>query len=197
MFDWLKRTRRSSSLPLTKTLPIDPALFEQGGVSLYEALSKHWALSDPNAYTRRGASADALRSSASRYEQKAGFRGSYRASERRLCRRILTLKWLSRLSGWDRTSSSSCAIAARCAEPEIPIARGMRVRVAYYHVAKSSPHVCEVPSLSRTRRVMKLFEVSGSHAPGLAAPDGQSSRRPCAMLKLRQQIRPFGCGVAT
>lgn len=58
MFDWLKRRKRSSRLPSTKTLPIDPALFEQGGASLYEALSNHWALSDPNTYTRRGTSAD-------------------------------------------------------------------------------------------------------------------------------------------
>jgi hypothetical protein len=58
VFDWLKRTKRPSRLPSTKTLPIDPALFEQGGPSLYEALSNHWALSDPNTYTRPGTSAD-------------------------------------------------------------------------------------------------------------------------------------------
>jgi hypothetical protein len=58
MFNWLKRTKRPSGLRSTKALPIDPALFEQGGASLYEALSTHWALSDPNTYTPRGMSPD-------------------------------------------------------------------------------------------------------------------------------------------
>lgn len=39
-------------------MPIDPALFEQGNTSLYEALSIYWASSDPNTYTRRDTSAD-------------------------------------------------------------------------------------------------------------------------------------------
>lgn len=58
MFDWLKRSKRSTGLRSTKTLPIDRALFEQRGAGLYEALSTHWALSDPSNYTRRGTSRD-------------------------------------------------------------------------------------------------------------------------------------------
>lgn len=58
MFGWLKRTKRPSVLRPTGTAPIDPALFEQGGTSLYEALSTHWALSDPNTYMRRSTSKD-------------------------------------------------------------------------------------------------------------------------------------------
>lgn len=39
-------------------LPIDPALFEQEGAILYEALSTHWASSDPDIYTRCASSTD-------------------------------------------------------------------------------------------------------------------------------------------
>lgn len=57
MFGWLKISKRLSVSRPTRTLPIDPALFEQGGTSLYEALSTHWASSDPT-YTRYVTSAD-------------------------------------------------------------------------------------------------------------------------------------------
>jgi hypothetical protein len=39
-------------------MPLDPALLDQGGRRLYEALSIHWASSDPNTYTRRDARTD-------------------------------------------------------------------------------------------------------------------------------------------
>lgn len=58
MFNWLKRTKRPTTLSPMMTPPIDPALFERGGASLYEALSSHWASSDPNTYTRNAVSAD-------------------------------------------------------------------------------------------------------------------------------------------
>ena len=58
MFDWLKRAKRPSVSCPARTPPIAPALFEQGGASLYEALSMYWASSDPNTYTRHATSAD-------------------------------------------------------------------------------------------------------------------------------------------
>lgn len=52
MFDWLKGKRRPSVSRPSRTLPIDPALFGQGGASLYKALGSYWASSDPTTYTR-------------------------------------------------------------------------------------------------------------------------------------------------
>jgi hypothetical protein len=42
VFGWLRRSKHPSASSAT-TLPINPALFEQGGAGLYEALSAHWA----------------------------------------------------------------------------------------------------------------------------------------------------------
>ncbi|WCT75340.1 SMI1/KNR4 family protein [Sphingomonas naphthae] len=55
MFGWLKRTRRHSLSRRAQKPPIDPALFEQEGTILYEALSIYWASSNPDTYTRHNA----------------------------------------------------------------------------------------------------------------------------------------------
>ncbi|MEP9401618.1 SMI1/KNR4 family protein [Sphingomonas sp. VNH70] len=62
MFNWLKRWIRPGRQMPPATLPIDPALFDQDGASLYAALGGRWASSDPFIYTRHRtrAAADAL-----------------------------------------------------------------------------------------------------------------------------------------
>ena len=52
MFGWLGGKKRHSTSRPAPTQPIDPTLFERDGPSLFKALSSHWALSDPNTYTR-------------------------------------------------------------------------------------------------------------------------------------------------
>lgn len=57
MFSWLKRSKRSLALR-PAALPIDPALFEQDGASLYGALSAHWAANNRDFYTASVTGAD-------------------------------------------------------------------------------------------------------------------------------------------
>lgn len=52
MFRWLKKAKQSSVPRPPRTLPIDAALFEKEGSSLYQALSTHWASSDPKTYAQ-------------------------------------------------------------------------------------------------------------------------------------------------
>lgn len=57
MFGWLRRFKQLLALPAT-ALPIDPALFEQGGAGLYKAIRAHWAANNLGTYTHRAISTD-------------------------------------------------------------------------------------------------------------------------------------------